>query len=168
MWTKTAYCLCSFDLGFLFTSPIAWFLVSPLMSTFSSWLQLYHDQTWFLTCRFHLSFNIDEHATTSFSIPWMSQQHCRPFWFQPSFSQCHWVHWVHNLAVFSRCQLQWPILSLRVLDCASVSTPSCFCRSSDSDPSWSRRSLSTPEGDWRKTSPAPCSFLHRGSHASGW
>ena len=36
----------------------------PTFCFFSTWLQLYHDQTWFPACRFHVSFVFYEHATS--------------------------------------------------------------------------------------------------------
>ena len=45
-----------------------------------------------------------------------------------------------------------------------ISAPSCSCRSSDSDPSRTRRSVSTPDGDGRDPSPASCPLLHTSSN----
>ena len=59
-------------LGFLFRVPfLVLFGLIKTFGFFSTWLQLYHDQTWFPACRFHVSFIFHEHATSSFmEISW--------------------------------------------------------------------------------------------------
>ena len=51
------------DLFCVFLFLFIWFLPIFLF-VFSTWLQLYHDQTWFPSCRFHVSFVFYEHATS--------------------------------------------------------------------------------------------------------
>ena len=56
----------SLALGFgpsCFIAPLGFFLPDKF---FSTWLQLYHDQAWFLICRYHVSSIFHEHATSSF------------------------------------------------------------------------------------------------------
>ena len=66
-WSKSSFalptwflfsCSCSCPWSFLVLFPTYWLF-------FSTWLQLYHDQTWFPACRLHVSFIFHEHATSS-------------------------------------------------------------------------------------------------------